>query len=203
MANFGKPNLDFTLFLRPFTRGSWTIVGILTLTCFSVALVYQISPIKKYQGQDSARIVTFMIWMFFLLVISYYRGSLTKYFTTKATHPFTTLRQGLANNDWKLILVEGTQMLVQPFAKGDNPDPLFKRWWQAAHASEAATKEYILPTHKEAVIKLLEPRHFFMETRIRLLQNSLSMEWMQTFRSWVEPKSKPTLGPSCSHGHHH
>ena len=160
MANFGKPNLDFTLFLRPFTRGSWTVVGILTFVCISVALVYQLSPMKIYQGQDSARIATFNIWIFFLLLISFYRGSLTKFFTTKSAHPFTTVRQGLNNPDWKMIMVDGTEIWVQPFAEGDNPDPLFKRWWQAAHASEAATKEHFLPSYEKAVIQLLEARYF-------------------------------------------
>ena len=121
MANFQNPNLDFTLFLRPFTQGSWTVIIILTLACCSVALGYQVSAMKKYQGQDSARTVTFIIWMLFLLLNSFYGGSLTMFFTTKPSPPFTTVRQGLNNSDWKMIIVDGTQIWVKHLAEGDSP----------------------------------------------------------------------------------
>ena len=55
MANFGKVDLDFTLFLRPFTYNSWAVIGATTLVCALVALFYQTSSMEKYQEQTSAR----------------------------------------------------------------------------------------------------------------------------------------------------
>ena len=57
MANFGKVDLDFTLFLRPFTYNSWAVIGATTLVCAVVALFYQTSSMEKYQEQTSARVV--------------------------------------------------------------------------------------------------------------------------------------------------
>ena len=55
MANFGKVDLDFTLFLRPFTYNSWAVIGATTLVCAIVALFYQTSSMEKYQEETSAR----------------------------------------------------------------------------------------------------------------------------------------------------
>ena len=66
MANFGKVDLDFTLFLRPFTYNSWAVIGATTLVCCIVALFYQTSSMEKYQEQTSARFVIQYIFLVFL-----------------------------------------------------------------------------------------------------------------------------------------
>ena len=160
MANFGKVNLDFTLFLRPFTYNSWAVIGATTLVCIVVALFYQTSPMEKYQEETSGRITMFIVWTFFLLLNAFYGGALTMFFTSKPALPFTTLRQGLGNEDWKMIMIDGEQMLVQQFTEGDNADPLFKNWWDTVHATEDSKDSYFYPSNKAAVLQLLEPRHF-------------------------------------------
>ena len=51
----------------------------------------------------------FIVWTFFLLLNAFYGGALTMFFTSESALPFTTLRQGLANEDWKMIMVDGMQ----------------------------------------------------------------------------------------------
>ena len=162
MANFAKAGagLDFTLFMRPFTHRSWISLLIITLASCSIILCYKLPSMEKYQKQDSFRIVMFMIWTFFLLLNAFYGGALIMFFTTKSAPPFTSVREGLSHDEWKMIMVDGTQILVQPLAEGNNPDPLFKSWWLAAHESDIAKGEHFLPSHKEAIFQLLDSRHF-------------------------------------------
>ena len=51
----------------------------------------------------------FHVWTFFLLLNAFYGGALTMFFTSKPALPFTTVRQGLGDEDWKMIMVDGMQ----------------------------------------------------------------------------------------------
>ena len=51
----------------------------------------------------------FIVWTFFLLLNAFYGGALTMFFTSKPALPFTTVRQGLSDEDWKMIMVDGMQ----------------------------------------------------------------------------------------------
>ena len=160
MANFAKEDLDFTLFMRPFSDNSWIVSGIITIGSCCVVLCYQLPSMEKYRRGDAIRIVIFIIWTFFLLLNVFYGGALTMFFTIKSAPPFTTVQQGLGNSEWKMIMVHGTEIWIQPRAEGNNPDPVFERWWLTAHESDFAKAEHFLPSYKEAIFELLEPRNF-------------------------------------------
>ena len=64
-------------------------------------------PVKCIESHP--RIVMFIVWTFFLLLNAFYSGALTMFFTSKPALPFTTVRQGLSDEDWKMIMVDGMQ----------------------------------------------------------------------------------------------
>jgi len=110
--------LDLTLFMRPFTKHSWTAILILSIfTAFSLLLVPYLNRLFPFlsskENLTSTRIAVISIWLFFVLVNAYYGGALTMFFSTPPDPPFTTIEEGLESPDWDLILQTGSGMKIE------------------------------------------------------------------------------------------
>ena len=117
-----KSNDDFGLVTRRvFVGGAWT-----SLLCISGAILFVIVLTNIYcitEAMNGIKILTFIWWLFFTLVYSYFCGVLTMFFATPAPILFETMRDVLqAYPDWKVVLLEGAEAGVIERAKGGDPD---------------------------------------------------------------------------------
>ncbi len=128
------PPVDWGLFVEPFTKGSWMLVGLAGLAgvCICV-LVVACSGIY-----DNARLVaTGTMWFFVLLVHSYYTGALTMFFATTSS-PFSGIREVIdAMPAWKLLFMAGDEGVIKLKAMSD---PHFAKYWTWAEANMEEAK---------------------------------------------------------------
>jgi hypothetical protein len=109
LVNFVNAEIDFGLFLRPFTTHSWIAI-LAVLFCLFLPFIMSRTVLKVQDAEDLAatRILAFISWTFMLLVNSYYGGALTMFFTSAAALPFTTVAEGLKMYpDWKMVTIAG------------------------------------------------------------------------------------------------
>jgi hypothetical protein len=79
--------IDFGLFVRPFTGDSWiAVLSMTTLTLFAIASVHYIMPSGTKKIGQNIIITTF--WYFFVLLNAFYGGALTMFFTSKIDNHF-------------------------------------------------------------------------------------------------------------------
>ena len=95
-----NPSVDLTLFFRPFAKKVWAYL-ISTLVIMITGLLAHRRMLS--QGQDmreespSHRILTFVVFSFYLLVNAYYGAALLTFFTFPPTNPFNRL---MRSNQW-------------------------------------------------------------------------------------------------------
>ena len=101
------PELDVTLFIRPFTDDAWKGIGILIL----IGLFLLIVPyffVKKYPDTAAYKIVMYSGWFFFVLINAFYGGALTMFFVSEIRLPFNSIKEVLQLfPKWKLIYQAG------------------------------------------------------------------------------------------------
>ena len=108
VATPNVPNIDFGLFLRPFTTSAWRgIVGVLLVT-------YLTSFVIKSRDSDETptyqQILAMTTWLFFVLLNSFYGGAMTMFFANDITLPFENIRDVIqAYPEWELLLLKGTE----------------------------------------------------------------------------------------------
>lgn len=122
-----QPNIDFSLFTRVFVQDIWT-----SLICISGAMLLAVFLAKMYcikEVMNGIEILTFVWWLLFTLVNSYYCGVLTMFFATPTSAPFKTMRDVLkAHQDWNLLFEDGSRGFVHSMAGRGDPD--FLSLWQ-------------------------------------------------------------------------
>jgi hypothetical protein len=108
---------DLSLFLRPFNlpaRITIFIFLILFLLCFGL---FSHNFGRKGSSSQGKRFYIFTLWLFFILIHTYYSGAMTMFFSTTPTLPFSTMDEGLSlYPKWKMISTAGNKILYHPLA---------------------------------------------------------------------------------------
>ena len=106
------PSYDATLFTRPFKNDAWVVISCISIIlCLCLWIAEGKTGLKnKCQKSLSHRIIISIAWFSFFLILNYYQGSLTMFFTTEITVPFSNLKGAAsAYPDWKLRLKPGDE----------------------------------------------------------------------------------------------
>ena len=114
------PNIDFGIFTRPLTTSAWGgIVGVILLTLLTSSFI-------NYNGLEDAfdsRIWATSIWLFFVLLNSFYGGAMTMFFANDITLPFENTRDVIrAYPEWTLLMRKDTEPNYTPYVDNQDPD---------------------------------------------------------------------------------
>ncbi len=100
-------DLDFGVFLRPFTSELWKA----TLSVTSVALVGLVLPplcLPHFRMTQGFQIATTTMWYMFIVLNAYFGGALTMFFSTEQPLPFNSAIDALRGYpDWKVMIRRG------------------------------------------------------------------------------------------------
>ena len=97
------PNVDFGLFIRPFSQRVWfSIVCIL-----AVIATFLFSKLSD-DFSHARHICTLTVMLLFVLLQSFFGGALTMFFASEHPVPFNDVRGAMkAYPDWRLHFLEG------------------------------------------------------------------------------------------------
>lgn len=124
------PEYDLELFIRPYSKDSWWMVGLTTLVLLVLYYVPQFFPIvQKHRSElQSVRMVQSIGWYFFMLLEVYYSGALTMFFSTEIGVPFETMKEAMqAYPEWKMQLQRGMEVFF--VYKVQEKDPDYLAFW--------------------------------------------------------------------------
>ena len=112
--------IDFSLFTRAFQGDTW--ISLLS-TAFALLIIILLANNCGFiEMLNGMKMVTFLWWLFFTLVHSYYCGVLTMFFAVQAAVPFETVSDALqAYPEWNLMFSDGAKQWVHDMAQlGDH-----------------------------------------------------------------------------------
>ena len=114
-------SIDFGLFERAFDGDTW--ISLLCTTC-TISIIILLANYCGYTEMlNGIKIVTFLGWLFFTLVHSYYCGVLTMFFAVPAPVPFDTVSDALqAYPEWRLMFSDGAKQWVHNMAELGDQD---------------------------------------------------------------------------------
>ena len=128
--------IDFGLFTRVFVGDTlFYISSIIGITCSLALLISKFCIGGIWNGLD---IITFIGWLFFTLVNSYYCGVLTMFFATPISLPFDNMRSAIqAYPTWNLIFAQGYEGWIRIMAESGDQD--FRSLWQRYQVDKTGT----------------------------------------------------------------
>ena len=130
MVLIAKPQrdpIDPGLFIRPFQRDAWYMIGI-TGTIIIGCLIIPTLLAPKFSRTTSFKMITSIGWLLFMLIEIYYSGALTMFFSTEVSLPFETTREVMkAYDDWKLMMQSGNEVFF--VNKALEGDPEYAEFW--------------------------------------------------------------------------
>ena len=122
-----QSNIDLSLFTRAFVWDTWISLLSISSTIFLAFIMVKTYGITE--KMNGIKIMTFIWWLLFTIVYSYYCGVLTMYFATPAPIPFETMSDVVqAYPNWKLMFIDGDEGQVYEWAENGNQD--FISLWQ-------------------------------------------------------------------------
>ena len=130
MVLIAKPQrdpIDPGLFIRPFQRDAWYMIGI-TVTIIIGCMVIPTLLAPEFSRTTSFKMITSIGWLLFMLIEIYYSGALTMFFSTEVSLPFETTREVMkAYDDWTLMMQTGNEVFF--VNKALEGDPEYAEFW--------------------------------------------------------------------------
>ena len=121
-------DLDLWLFKRPFRNEAWIVVGITIFIILGTVVVLKVS-VNNASNYTGYRIIVSIGWLFVLLVMVYYEGALTMFFSTEVSVTFDSIRDVMrAYDDWKLMMQDVNDVYFVYFVQDGDPD--YTKFWE-------------------------------------------------------------------------
>ena len=121
------PKYDTGLFTRPLTNNVWAVIGVIAFVILFCIIIINLFS-KEDHMKTSLRIVTFIAWLTFFLVMVHFEGALTMFFTTEISVPFETRTEGMeAYPDWKTMIRKGNDRMFRELA--EQGIPVYIEYW--------------------------------------------------------------------------
>ena len=157
----GEKGVDFELFIRPLTIGSWWII-FLAAILLMVGSTFPRWFISGYNNTNGYRIVGLFAGGFCLLLNAYYGGAMTMFFTTEMTLPFNSIYDVFKDDNWKVIFRAGSE---NHFFKKVKVDKAYAKYWERVQSNKedytygdmyegielASQKQVVVFAHEDAV----------------------------------------------------
>ena len=141
--------------------------------------------IPQDKHMDGLEIMTFMWWLFFTLIYSYYCGVLTMFFATPISIPFDTLESVIqAYPNWRLMIQDGTEGWFNDMAKAGDPD--YMTIWQRYLGNPTETAFHSI----EHGIELIEKgQNVIFIDKTALILHKRSNPFMQKIHTITTPSN--------------
>ena len=140
--------IDFGLFTRAFVGETWTCIAFMAGAALSLTSIAYLCGLDD--KRNCMKIVTFMWWVFFTLVNSYYSGVLTMFFTTTSSLPFETIRDAMqAYPNWRFMFLDGYQGWFYSGVQSGDRD--FISLWQRFKKNPNETMYYSVKSGLELI----------------------------------------------------
>ncbi len=138
-----NPSTDWSLFLRPFTWTSWTVIGAVVALIFLCQLVSFVSAKDLPFGNDTQDILSTTAWYFFLLLNAYYGGAMTMFFSSAPSAPFHGIRDVFKEYPaWKFMFPKGMELDYAVFAEKDAD---YRAFWERHQQNPSDTTFASIP----------------------------------------------------------
>ena len=112
---------DFGLFARAFDGQTW--ISLFCTACTILIIILMANYCGFIEMLNGIKTMTFLGWLFFTLVHSYYCGVLTMFFAVPAPVPFETVSDALrAYPEWTLMFSDGAKQWVHNMAELGDQD---------------------------------------------------------------------------------
>ena len=144
------PEYDIELFIRPFRRENWIIIG--CVAAFILGLVNIPSLVIDSYAQTTSRKLYIMFgWLMFVLIEVYYSGALTMFFTSETPLPFDDIIGVFrAYPEWKLMYRVNNDIIYLPYVESGHPD--YVRFWEIKEQSPEVHQYPDVPAAMERVL---------------------------------------------------
>ena len=86
--------LDYGLAIRPFTPKVWKNIGITVIVGLAL-LCLPYFFIRDWDNMSANSITKLSLWLFFVLIHTYYGGAMTMFFASEVSLPFETVREAM------------------------------------------------------------------------------------------------------------
>ena len=83
--------VDYSLFLRPFTKSSWLAILVFT-TFLGLFILIPFKWNSNFDQANSCFILKTTSWYYFLVIQSFYGGALTMFFANEPSMPFSSVK---------------------------------------------------------------------------------------------------------------
>ena len=142
-----QSSIDFGFFTRALTVDSFSAILLLNIATLSLIFIFNFYGLDE--EMNGVKMMTFISWMFFTLINSYYSGVLTMFFATTSA-PFETFREAvLSYPNWIIIIQDGSQGWISQEAEKGDPD--FLSLWQRYQENPAEMTYYSIREGLELV----------------------------------------------------
>jgi hypothetical protein len=155
-----NPEIDFGLVTRPFTNNSWVAIFVMTLIATLCKFVtYFIIP--NTENTMGHMIMVTTLWYFFVLLNTFYGGSMTMFFTSTINIQFEGINDVIrAYPEWKLVFFTGTEAY---FSLKAECDPDYAKFWN------------VILTNFELIHLTLVGRDFYLWDKSKLYEHKLKI----------------------------
>ncbi|XP_059095533.1 uncharacterized protein LOC131890241 [Tigriopus californicus] len=141
------PEVDTTLFMRPFTNESWIAIGMTSLIIV-ICVVFPMS-IRRLNESTGYKIISTSGWYFFLLLNAFYGGALTMFFANEPSVPFSTAKEAIAEYpSWIIKVREGYELSILANVSPQKPE--FQVLYDRLRSSPG---QYLYPRYEDAIIE--------------------------------------------------
>jgi hypothetical protein len=136
--------IDFGLFVRPFSPESWlaitSLIAIISTCLCMTQYVVHTYYVPFTEDTNGQKIMETILWFFFVLLYAFYGGAMTMFFTNAKQINFQdTVDVIRAYPDWKLVIMIGAKSKI---ALKATHDPDYANFWARIESSPEETTFY-------------------------------------------------------------
>jgi hypothetical protein len=123
--------MDFGLFVRPFSPESWLAISLLTIIATACIFITQY-VIPNADGTNGQTIIETTLFIFYVVLSAFYGGALTMFFTSPTHNKFEDIVDVIrAYPEWKLVFLSGYEYKFELKAAYD---PDYANFWARAQS---------------------------------------------------------------------
>lgn len=146
-------DLDLWLFKRPFRNETWLVLGITVLVILALISILYFAVENVTQNRGYKMIVS-IGWLFVLLVMVYYEGALTMFFSTEVSVTFDSIRDVMrAYDDWRLMMQDVNDVYFVYYVQDEDPD--YVAFWDR---KVTKPEETVFKSAEEGVARMRQER---------------------------------------------
>jgi hypothetical protein len=131
-----KQEIDFGLFVRPFSPESWVAISMMTIIATTCIMITQY-VIPNADGTNGQTMMFTTLFIFYVVLSAFYGGAMTMFFKSPSDNNFEDIKDVIpAYPEWKLVFLSGEE---SAFADKATYDSDYANFWARAQSSPQDT----------------------------------------------------------------